>query len=53
MNVECYCLADETLLAEIVHGDLQEDVVKKYVVQLGSILPSKEMMVSISKSDKF
>ena len=35
MNVECNSLVEETSLAEIVHGDMQEKVVKKYVLQLG------------------
>ena len=34
INVECHCPVDETSLAEIVHRDMQENVVKLYVVEL-------------------
>ena len=34
INVECHCLVDEISLAENVHGDMQENVVKLYVVEL-------------------
>ena len=41
-NVECHCLVEEILLAEFVHGDMHENFVKQYVVQLSN-LTSEEM----------
>ena len=31
MIAKCYCLVDETFLAEIVHGNMQENFVKTFV----------------------
>ena len=33
-KVECYWLVDKNLLAESVHGDLQENVEKNFVVKV-------------------
>ena len=53
INVECHCLVGKASMAKNVHGDMQGNVVKFYVVKLGKILPSKEMKFSILKSDTF
>ena len=53
INVECHCLVDEISLAENVHGDMQGNVVKLYVVKLDWILTSEELTFYFLKSDTF